>query len=670
MMRSNDSLQDLEKEQDAEDASQLDIETHPEDVPLEDIVADSDGPLKTLVPDSPSDYAKKGSEATTATGGGEAFVTELAKEAAAEAARNASEAVFNSRFAQGLNSAVETLRNVPVIGSVVEGAVKAGVLAASNGAGILGTAAATIKGAFNGLGAGLQGAGTAIASGLKTVGSAAISGVQGVGISIAGSVQSTTAAIGAWASGIWGTITGTTTAVVTTGVVVVSVCFVAVSAGVYIHGQATVQRIGNYINPCIDAVHTTFETTDGNELYFASKVYSVMTVAGASRYETAGILGNFAAESAIDPTAIETVFDEPFHIGPMKQLLIDADFCPHANPNFPNYGVTFPNIVRLGIGLGQWTDVRLGPGGRNTNLREFAERIDMNWWSIDAQLAFMFYENDADFINVYIGSGMNLEDATHWFMRYWERINDGTLNRRIEEGARLLLAIERMEADRAYGYSILTLAGAAATDGASEARRRALHGCIEQRTAFVSNESIADAAALIAWRYRHQSVGNLGTPLFQQVARAVHMPPPWNSCDRAVATAIRWAGADDHFPAGYTGTQLRYLRASDRWLELGRFPGTVSRDALMPGDVLIVSNTPSSGHIVLYIGYEAAQRAHPGLSSDMVQMSASIFTRSAGMGSLTAAGVYGGTDTRTYTVFRNIRMEEESRYRNVLIHAR
>ena len=106
---------------------------------------------------------------------------------------------------------------------------------------------------------------------------------------------------------------------------------------------------------------------------------------------------------------------------------------------------------------------------------------------------------------------------------------------------------------------------------------------------------------------------NLGTAL-------LNMPPPWNSCDRAVATAIRWAGADDTFSAGYTGTQLSYLRASDRWLELGRFPDAVSRDELMPGDVLIVSNTRSSGHIVLYVGYEAAQRAHPGLASDMVQI--------------------------------------------------
>jgi len=665
-----DEEQNIDEGQDADDTAELDVDDLPDDVPLEDLAGGKDGPLKSLVPDSPSDYAKKGGDIASAAGGSEAVVTEIAKEAAAEAARNASEAVFNSRLAQGLNSVFETLRNIPVIGSAIEGAVKAGALAASNGAGFFGTAAATVKGAFSGLGTGLHSAGSAIVSGLKSAGSAVVSGVQSVGASIVGGVQSGAAAVGAWATGVWGTITGTTTAAVTTGVVAVCVCFAAVSTGIYIHDQITVQRIGNYMNPCIDAVHTTFETTDGNELYFASRIYSVMTVAGASRYETAGVLGNFAAESAIDPTAIETVLNEPFHIGPMKQLLIDADFCPHSNPNFPNYGTTFPRILRLGIGLGQWTDVTPGPGGRNTNLREFADRIDMDWWSIDAQLAFMFYENRADFVNVYIGSGRNLSESTRWFMLYWEGINNGTLDKRTEEGARLLLEIERMVADRTYGESILALAGAAATEGAGEARRRALHGCIEQRTAFVNNQSIADAGALIAWRYRHQSVGNLGTELFQQVAAATNISPPWNSCDRAVATAIRWAGADDNFPAGYTGTQLSHLRASDRWLEVGRFPGVVSRDELMPGDVLIVSDTPSSGHIILYVGYEAAQRAHPGLNANIVQMSASIGTRSAGMGWLTAAGVYAGDDDRTYTVFRNVQMEEDSRYRNVLIHVR
>ena len=86
------------------------------------------------------------------------------------------------------------------------------------------------------------------------------------------------------------------------------------------------------------------------------------------------------------------------------------------------------------------------------------------------------------------------------------------------------------------------------------------------------------------------------------------------SCDRAVATAVRWAGADDTFPAGNTATQYNYLTRSNKW----DYIGVWGQVMLMPGDVLI---TQGRGHVKIYTGIEAVQRRFPGSIADFYQAS-------------------------------------------------
>ena len=58
----------------------------------------------------------------------------------------------------------------------------------------------------------------------------------------------------------------------------------------------------------------------------AKLVYSVLHELGLADENIAGCLGNWEVESGIDPTSVETIFSEPYCIGPRKQAAWDAGF--------------------------------------------------------------------------------------------------------------------------------------------------------------------------------------------------------------------------------------------------------------------------------------------------------------------------------------------------------
>lgn len=85
------------------------------------------------------------------------------------------------------------------------------------------------------------------------------------------------------------------------------------------------------------------------------------------------------------------------------------------------------------------------------------------------------------------------------------------------------------------------------------------------------------------------------------------------SCDRAAATAILWAGADDSFPAGGTAVQADYLENQDKmtgsekkWQYVGIGKDMFDNNKLEPGDVLITRE--GSGHIMIYVGDKTKTR--------------------------------------------------------------
>lgn len=129
---------------------------------------------------------------------------------------------------------------------------------------------------------------------------------------------------------------------------------------------------------------------------------------------------------------------------------------------------------------------------------------------------------------------------------------------------------------------------------------------------FSTAKNIAQCAAMLAWPTRAESVGNNGTALFQHVHDLV-LPGDgvYMSCDRTVATAVRWSGFDDEYPAGPTLTQMQYLVTSPRWTELD-WGGDPAQ--LMAGDVLIKKDSMAAGaneededandthHTLIYVG--------------------------------------------------------------------
>lgn len=133
------------------------------------------------------------------------------------------------------------------------------------------------------------------------------------------------------------------------------------------------------------------------------------------------------------------------------------------------------------------------------------------------------------------------------------------------------------------------------------------------------------ARCMVAYSYPEKSMGvlNNGTELYQFVHKAL-MPGDiyFQSCDRGVATAVLWSGADSSFPKGSTRDQVYYLIGTygatgpSRWEEVD-WGGDVA--LLKPGDILIwntnalghgLPNGKRPGHIVMYVGNDLICEFH------------------------------------------------------------
>ena len=159
------------------------------------------------------------------------------------------------------------------------------------------------------------------------------------------------------------------------------------------------------------------------------------------------------------------------------------------------------------------------------------------------------------------------------------------------------------EVASANGWDASVMGGSrdAQSSGKSSAIRNAVSNCLSSSVSHSNNSSIADAA--VSYAYSKQvklGDGYKGTKLWLKVFHAVYPGDVWErSCDRATATAVRWSGSDDEFPAGDCAEQHRYCSASDKWKTVGTFSGDTS--VLEPGDVLIMSGQ----HTCCYVGSDA-----------------------------------------------------------------
>ena len=206
--------------------------------------------------------------------------------------------------------------------------------------------------------------------------------------------------------------------------------------------------------------------TDGQTDAQAEMAYAFLAGLEMPEENIAGILGNWSAESSLDPTAVETIFDEPFQIGPRKQAAWDANW--DIRTVNPGYAAQYPAINQMGVGLGQWTN------GRNTLLMNFADRIDRPWYEIETQLGFMMTDDDrSDYMQEILTTPLGTPaEATMDFMSRWEGLHDSTGPNRINAAERYMGMFGGWDADEELANSILDAAGAAgdiATGGAQRA---------------------------------------------------------------------------------------------------------------------------------------------------------------------------------------------------------
>lgn len=438
-------------------------------------------------------------------------------------------------------------------------------------------------------------------------------------------------AVAAWVTNAVATVAaavGTTFTAAATGMAAVGTFIVggiAYIGAAFIGGGGSNGVRDGDAHDCGDAVKTAtssikFDATDFNaaQEQVAKQIYSVFKEVGYTNAHVAGVLGNANAESRLDPTTIEGVLDEPFQVGPKTQAAYNNmkdHFYNVLQPAYAKQGVSLDVATyqnggdwSVGVGLFQMTGIR------EKQLGSFAKTNNLDVFDLKTQLAFALGPDKA---------GVNKKNDPEWVVNFgkkypvsspeeaageWAWHYEGNRTMAVGERARgaagWFVKLNEMQVDANYANSVLELAKTAKSAAGDNGAGAALHNCYSAQN--YDNSSIAAAALSIAWHKQEDSITNDGTPLYQRLHEAIFPGDPYfQSCDRGVATGVRWAGADDDFPPGATGTQAIYLRSSDKWEKVDTWvPSTTSWEEanklLKPGDILVNEGQ----HIFYWIGKE------------------------------------------------------------------
>ncbi|WP_431872685.1 phage tail tip lysozyme [Nocardiopsis eucommiae] len=224
----------------------------------------------------------------------------------------------------------------------------------------------------------------------------------------------------------------------------------------------------------------------------AEQIYAVLSGMGMRDENIAGVLGNFEQESYIDPTTVETIYNERYRVGPrtkdaeekgFKVELIDA-----------GYAADWPAIDLVGIGLGQWTN------GRNSMLTDYADKVDGEWYELETQLSFMVTDDDPTrvrFVKSFIEDSDNsIRQATEDWMVKWEgltldnSVNQPRLESRYQNSRVWFSKMKSWEADEELADSILEQASMSVSNANQNRRDAAIQEC---RTASTGGGSVVQA---------------------------------------------------------------------------------------------------------------------------------------------------------------------------------
>ena len=162
----------------------------------------------------------------------------------------------------------------------------------------------------------------------------------------------------------------------------------------------------------------------------AKYIYSVLHNMGLPDTNIAGVIGNFGAESGVDPTSIEGIYSEPQTIGSQKQAAF-ADLNNYtATTLFNMYAKKGTKINRKaykgadgkyypGLGLGQFT----GPAGYA--LVQEAQKEGHNWYDMGPQMVYAVKGYRPNFFPNW-GKEPSASSAASTFLRKWEGNTSGS----------------------------------------------------------------------------------------------------------------------------------------------------------------------------------------------------------------------------------------------------
>lgn len=394
-------------------------------------------------------------------------------------------------------------------------------------------------------------------------------------------------------------------------------------------------------------------------------MWSALSKAGMSDENIAGMLGNFQVESKLDPTAVEGIFDEPYEVGPKKKAAEKRDFANNGNGNSATR--------QLGIGVGQWTNER------NIALRKYADSKGAKWHDLDLQMSFLLDKDSGDgnydtikpmLSNSNEGSD-DPADASYYFLIHYERPQDQSRNGpnaqlRAKNAESWYVKMGSWTKDSSFANSVLTMAQTTSRSADNKAAQQEMADCpgLAGGSSAGGNEDAAKAMATYSWEDSVKSVGNKGTELYQYLMGEIFPGDPYfMSCDRGVATAVRWSGTDDTIPAGPTSVQYQYFtgEGGDKWEQIP--DSDISDESKMKaGDVLI---TKGDGHIQMYLSKEVIEDvwgSTPHLK-DASMAAASYMERSPG---LQHWNDYIG-DRRPYSGWRSKGPEKNPKYKDIKI---
>lgn len=493
--------------------------------------------------------------------------------------------------------------------------------------------------------------------------SLAASALVGAGKAVVGFFSSVGTAI---SSAVGGVVSASTAGVAS---------FVAIAIGATGVVGTVAMREGNnaardgLLPSCTVAVDNAVKASDGAQGDFSAQteenaktIYSVLSAWGMSNENIAGILGNWSHESGIDPTSVETIFDEKFTIGPRKQAAEAMNF--KIAQVDPGYAARFPAIDLMGIGLGQWTN------GRNALLTDYAKSIGKPWYTLETQLGFMVSKDDPTRVGqvkalIDNSEGGSVSAATSYFLTKWEGINDGTLGTREAAAGTWFAKMGGWSKNQSLADSILAQSGSAVTGANNTSVAQAASQC-KSFAGHVDNSSLVKAALSYAWPYNDEGKGNDGTDLYKYLHKEVlgESDHFYASCDRTVATAVRWSGTDDSYPAGGVSNQLAYLQGegSSKWKPVD-YNGDKSK--LQPGDILL-RTTGGVSHTVMYVGEDSVKEVwgEGNYEAHGEIVSGSLNDRSPTVGQFYTGST--GLDT-DYLAFRNVTKEQSSKFTSVTV---